>query len=639
MKPLKINKHHHIKNNKSIENSLLSKNGKNILTISLITALVFINVINNGFVDWDDYEYILNNPYLRDFSLTGITNIFTKSYFSNYHPLTTLTYLIEFQTFGLNPKVFHFTNYLLHIINTILVFVLFLQVSRNSKISFITALLFAVHPMHVESVAWISERKDLLYTAFYLSSLFYWTKYIKSDFLNKKYYLISFVLFLFSLMSKSAAVILPITMLLFNYFLLKKIVLKDIIKIIPYLLLSLTFGIIALLTQQEAISNLDITFSVFNRFFLVLYSISFYIIKFFAPYNFSTLHLYPTLENGFLPIIYYIAPVLILFLSAIIFLLKKDLKHIVVFGFMFFIINIILILQIIPVGNAVVSERYTYISYIGLSFILSEIFLQLSEKYNKNIIRIFGLIIISFLIVSTFKQNKVWKNDITLWTKAIESNPKNIIAYNKRGVAKAGVNDFNGAIKDYNKAISIDADFKDSYYNKANANREVGNFIEAINDYNNAIKINSNYVEAYNNRGLAKAANGDHYGAFADYDYAIKLKPVFAEAYNNKALLKVKLEDFIGAIADYDKAISLRPDYAQAYHNRGLPKYKLGDIEGAISDCSKAIELNPDYAETYNNRAFLKLTKGDKSSACQDWQKASKLGLKEANAMIKQYCK
>ncbi len=612
--------------------------GKYALILLLITALTFIHSLSNGFVDWDDFEYIANNAYLRDLSFNGIIKIFSESYFSNYHPFTTLTYAIEYQLSGLNPKVFHFTNYLLHLINTFLVFELFRHISKKPEIPFISALIFAVHPMHVESVAWISERKDLLYTLFYITSLIFWIKYIKSDFQKKKYYLLSFLLFLFSLMSKAAAVVLPLILLLFNYFLIKKITYKDILKIAPFLLLSLVFGIITLLLQQKAISNLNITFSLFNRILLVVYSVYFYLIKFFVPCNFSTLHIYPKIENDILPLIYYIAPIVILIVIISIFFIKKDLKHIVIFGILFFIINLILVLQIIPVGNAIVAERYTYVPYIGLSYIISEIYIRLYELKYKKIIVAIGIIFVSFLIVTTFHQNKVWRDDISLWTKAIESNPDNIIAYNKRGVAKAGIKDFSGAIIDFNKAISVDADFGDSYYNKGNAYREKGNYAKAINYYDKAIELKTSYYEAYNNRGLAKAAVGEVNGAFEDYDFAIKFKPNFAEAYNNKGLLKVKIEDFAGAIADYDKAIMLNPNYAQAYHNRGLPKYQLGNIDGAIDDCSKAIKLNPNYAESYNNRAYLKLLKGDKNGACKDWHKASQLGLSEAKQLINQYC-
>jgi len=610
-----------------------------IWLIILLTALVFHNTLNNGFVDWDDYEYIVDNPFIKAISIANILQIFSEPYFSNYHPLTTLSYALDFKLFGLNPQGYHLVNLILHIINTLLVFALFKHIAGKNVIPFISALLFALHPMHVESVAWISERKDVLFTAFFLSSLIYWLKFIKSESLKLRLYFASLLLFVCALLSKSAAVTLPLIALLISYFLYKKINYKEILKLSPFFVLSVLFGIITLLTQNEAVSDISLSFSFIERLLLIFYALFFYLLKFIVPLNFSALHLYPETVNGFLPAVYYFAPLIIIVLIACIIKSKKEFKHALIFGLLFFLFNIFTVIQIIPVGSAVVAERYTYVPYIGLSFIIAHSYVYLSQRFNKHLLLFVLSAFTLFIALSAHLQIKVWKNDVSLWSQALKSNNENVIAYNKRGVAYAKNGDYLKALADYNNAVSIKPAFKDSYYNRANSKRELADFRGAVNDYSKALQLKPDYFNAYNNRGLALTELGDINAAIADFNKAIELKPEFAQAYNNRGLAKVKAQDYAGAVQDYNIAANIKPDYSDVYHNRGLPKYKLGDIQGAIEDCNTALKLKPDFAETYINRAFLKFESGDHKGACNDWLKAEQLGHANAPVYLKQYCR
>lgn len=189
---------------------------KPLLVVLIITLLVFVNSLTPNFVDLDDPSYIINNPFIKSLSLKSIATIFTSFYNANYHPLTTLSYAIEFKIFGLKATGYHFTNILIHLINTALVFLLILKIAKRKEIAIICALFFGIHPMHVESVAWISEQKDLLYSMFYLGALYYYYEYIQYN-LTKKY-LVVILLFTLSLLSKSAAITLPLVLFAFDFY-------------------------------------------------------------------------------------------------------------------------------------------------------------------------------------------------------------------------------------------------------------------------------------------------------------------------------------------------------------------------------------------------------------------------------------
>ena len=607
--------------------------------ILAITAIVYSNTLHNDFTNWDDDIYLFGNNFIKDLGHGGLYNIFSQSYFGNYHPLTTLTYALEYKFFGFDASFFHFTNYLLHLINTLLVFILFRLFSKRIEIPFITALLFALHPMHVESVAWISERKDVLYSLFFLASLIFIVKYIKDGYKNFTFYIIAFVLFLLSLLSKSAAVVLPVTILICIYFLNKKIVLKDILLSLPFFVFSVIFGIIALKTQQVTMSETTIIYSGINRILIVIYAACFYVVRFIFPYNFSAFHSLPNLNGNLLPTEYYIAPLVLIAIIVLVFLSKKEFRQIIIFGLLFFIVNIALVIQIIPLGQAVVSERYTYIPYIGLSFIGAFTFIRLKETKNNAIFTAAGLLFLGFLTVSTFIQNKVWADSVTLWSKAIEINPENSVAYNHRGNAQSKLSSYSKAIEDYNKAIEFDNKSSDPYNNRGLAKFYLGNYKDAIADYNKAIEIKPEYAEAYFNRGNSKNKLENYTEALADLNKAIEINDSYLDAYINRGNIKGSLGDSEGALADFNKATEINPDYPIAYYSRGFAKGTLNRHQEAIDDYNRAIKLDAKFALAYLNRGnsfyFLKRI----NDACMDWKTAFSLGEERGKLNADQYCK
>ncbi|MDD4215450.1 MAG: glycosyltransferase family 39 protein, partial [Bacteroidales bacterium] len=216
-----------------------------IYAILAVTAIMYSRALFNGFASLDDDDYLFDNPFIKHFNFESLKEIFSSFYLGNYHPLTTLTYLFEYHIYGLNPLPFHVLNVLLHLVNVMLVYKLSEKLSGQRFTALLVSAFFALHPMHVESVAWISERKDVLYTLFYIASLLAYLKYLKQA--NKgRHYLICLSLFVLSLLSKSAAVTLPVLMIAIDFYKKRKPVLKMFLEKIPFLLLSLLFGILAL---------------------------------------------------------------------------------------------------------------------------------------------------------------------------------------------------------------------------------------------------------------------------------------------------------------------------------------------------------------------------------------------------------
>jgi len=603
-----------------------------ILFIIIITAIVFANTLGNDFINnWDDNVYILDNKIIRHLNWITLKEIFSSFCGEIYNPLTILSYTIEYKLFGLNPFPFHLTNYILHILNAILVYLFLKRFTGKPWVAAITSLFFALHPMHVESVAWVTERKDVLYTFFFLLSLNSYSKYLITE--KKISYLIwSFIWFLLSLMSKPTAVCLPLVLVLMDYYHHKKLSWKISILKIPFFLLALFFGILAVFSQKSfgAINDLTPLFSIIERIFLVSYSAIYYLFKVFAPFNLSALHYYPVKLDELLPIEYYLAlPALLLLIWGVI--KSGSFKHELIFGLLFYFITIVSVLQIIPIGQAIVSERYSYIPYIGIFFIFGQFFSYIKDnkfsfsgkiKYIVSIVLVILTVLYSFL---TIERNKVWKNGIVLFTDVIKKYPAQGYGWIARGNSKDNFGDFDGAISDYNSAIKLKPYFPEALNNRGIVYNKINKFDSAIADFNIAIKLKPNYPEAYSNRGIVFVKIEKFDSAIADFDIAIKLKPDYPEAYTSRGIVYNKINKFDSAIDDFNIAIKLKPDYPEAYSNRGIVYAKIGKFDNAIDDFNKAIELNSQYTDPYSNRGIIYATIGKFDNAIDDFNIAIKL--------------
>jgi len=324
-----------------------------MLLIAGTVAFFFSPMLNNGFTNWDDENYIVANLLLRGPDWKGI---FTQEVVGNYHPLTILSLSLNYYLTELNPFSYILFNLLLHVANTLLVFY-FIWIISEKKIwvALFTALLFGLHPMHVESVAWISERKDVLYTLFFLFALIKYWHYLKSGkILN---YWLCFIFFVLSIASKPAAIVLPLVLFLLDYWKGRPYNKKIIIEKIPFFLVSMVFAGITLFIQSKtAVASLDV-YPLWSRMLFACYVVMIYFLRFIIPYPLSAFHPYP--DPGNLGTAVLLSPFFALALIAFIWVNRKN--KLVVFSILFFIVNLLLVMQVVSIGYTIVSERYTYV--------------------------------------------------------------------------------------------------------------------------------------------------------------------------------------------------------------------------------------------------------------------------------------
>jgi tetratricopeptide (TPR) repeat protein len=531
-----------------------------LLPLILINIFIYYKSLNNELTHWDDDRYITENNDIK--TLQGATyNATLKKTFStyvmgNYHPLTMLTFAWEYNKFQLNPKPYHVTNLIIHIVNTLLVFLLIWLLTQQQWVAFITSILFAIHPMHVESVAWVSERKDVLYAFFYLSSLCCYLVYVKD---NKKHWLIYasiILLYVLGLLSKGMAVSLPLTLLAIDYFLGRKLNTKTVIEKVPFLLLSIVFGYIAIKAQASANTINLVNYNMLDRFLFTCYGLVIYLFKLLIPVNLSCFYGYPTQQNGMYPIIVYLSPLLIGAFVYLIYLSTKKGKDIL-FGSLFFISTILLVLQLLPVGNALIAERYTYLPYIGLFFIAARyVQKQLTSDHKTIAIALTCIAVLCYSFIAA-KRTLVWHDSFTLWNNAIEEAKEAdeaFIAYYCRGQAYHRKGEYQKAITDFDKALTLKSDYPDAYYDRGYANDALGNYNEAITDYTKSLALRPDYANAYCNRGNAYFQLKQFEPAMHDYNMALKYNPDMPGVYSNRGIIHYMFKNYDAALQDVLKA-------------------------------------------------------------------------------------
>lgn len=599
-----------------------------LLAVTLvITFVIYLPSLQNGWTNWDDNGYVIDNALVRT---TNVNTHFSEfEVMGNYHPLTMLSLAYDFAQHELNAEGYHTTNLIIHLAGTAMVFFFLYLLFANGLVAAFGALVFGIHPMHVESVAWVSERKDVLYGFFYFAALVSWMRYVNNT--NRvAMYGLTILLFALSLLSKGQAVTLPMVMVLIDWLRNRKFDAKAIIEKIPFFLMSIAFGVVAVLAQRESKAIQDIPdYTFLHRLLFAGYALFTYIWKFFVPINLSAFYPYPI--KGTLPSTYYIGLVgaVILVGFAIWFFRKSKWMW---FGLLFFGANIILLLQLLPVGSAVVAERYTYVAYTGLIIAVSYVLangLPINEKIYKlpNYASIgIALVGLLFFAVQTSARIKVWNNSEALWTNVLEQFNYAPNAHNNLGSYYQKNERIAEALHQFNTALYYQQDFPEALINRSDIYRVRNKLDSAIADCTHAIEINPEYEGAYMNRGIARSIAGEHDSAMADFNKVLQLNPNNHKAYGNRG----NLNDMRGradlALRDYNKALELDPTYETVYGNRAGALYKLKRYDEALSDANHALTLNPNQPDLYAIRADIYVALGRYNDALQDAQTAQRLG-------------
>lgn len=608
--------------------TLSKKTALELLGLVIITLGLYWPSFQFDFVNYDDQVYILNNTFIHQPSLM---NLLDGSETGNFHPVTMLTLLADFWLGEGSSSIFHIGSTIWHMLNVMLVFFLVKRVIPNRVgIPFFVAMLFAIHPMHIESVAWVSSRKDVVYTFFYLCSLITYFDYLKTK--AKKYLVVTIVTATISLLAKPAATTLPIALILLQYFVTGTLHVKRIFPLIPLFIGSVAIGLITIQLQNDAaINDLEI-YSLFERAAFAFYGIFFYTSKSLLPMGLAPMHPYPLeyemLSWQFLISVLIGASLVILGMIAI----KKRKRY--GFAVAFFFLNLILTLQLVSIGRAIVSERYTYLCYLGLflvvAFLLDEV--PTIRKVRTAFYGLSLIIGIPFFYASS-QQIKVWRNSETLWNKAIQENPQDWFGYIGRGNYYKDLGSFSKALADFTKAIELDPTRFDNYFNLGDLQRQLGNIQEAIQIYSMSIKLKPDYAQAYVNRGQFYVEVNDGENALTDFNQALALDSNSILAYNNRGSLYVLTGHTSLAVADFSKATELDPSYAKSWFNRGTALLN-SNPSNAKRDLEQAILLDPNYFDAYNNLGSLYFQTNDFKRAAEAFSQALRVNPKAASVWL-----
>ena len=638
-------------------------------SISLITFAVYLSALHHEFVEWDDAQYVVENYHIHSINIAFIKWAFTAFHAGNWHPLTWISHALDYAIWGSNPLGHHLTSVILHAFNAFLVVVLIkglLTVSSKMTMNagpsellrertmLITAgttgLLFGLHPLHVESVAWVAERKDLLCAMFFLLSIIMYTKYaghfcgetarenLSSRICNANY-LTSLAFFILALLSKPMAVSLPCVLLIldwypFNRIRSRKTLLIAGIEKFPFIALSILSSVMTVLAQRAGGAIVSIESVPFlTRVLVGGRSLMAYLGKMLVPLNLSPFYPYPT-DASPMSWGYPVAIVLVIGITLLcVVVAKKQKLWLSVWGY--YVVTLIPVIGIVQVGRQAMADRYTYLPSLGPFLILGLAAAWAARSANavkprrpiiKSISTVFAIFVIIVMTYLTFRQIGIWKNSIGLWTYVVEQRPQRIqLAYNYRGLAFENMGQFEKAIEDFDRAIALDPYFRDAFLNRGTAFENIGRFDSAIENFDRAIALSPSY-EAHFNRGITFEKTGQFAKAIADYDNAIALDPSRYEAYIAAGRSQGKNGSFDKAIEYFSRAIAINPMHAESYNDRGLSYLYIGQDDRALEDFNKAIGLDQRNAVAYHNRGTLYLRTGNKRLAILDFQRACDLG-------------
>lgn len=571
------------------------------LFISSVTFFLYFSALNNSFVNWDDNLGIVENTYIRhlDYNLVkwAFTDFSTQKEY--WKPLVNLSHALDFSIWGLNPWGHHLVNILFHLINTVLVFFLsFALIGRgqdgksdNEKgtllAAAVCAALFGIHPMHAESVVWVTERKDVLSAFFFFLSLLGYLKYTR--YRNSQrgllFYSLSMICFLMAAMSKPMVVSLPLVLLILDYYPLKRFAfkkeLKDLFSVvlekIPYFMVSFALISITLL-GQSTIGAIDYGQPFPARCLIALHALSFYIIKLLFPFNLAPF--YPAFDSAYLKtpgFTLFIIP----FLLVLLMIVFTNKKRFYITLLLYFLITLFPVLGVVKSGGQMAADRFTYIPSLA-PFLLAGIGTSVwaDKLQKKGVLFLYGLMILVVMTLFAAKltmQIPVWKDSVSLWTHELKVYPyprAHPVVHLNRGTALVKRGRPGEALSDLDKAISLarksnegikSSFFVEAFYNRGTAKARLGLLNEALQDFNEVILLDRNFARAYNNRGQVYFLLRSYDKALSDYSRAIELDFTMGEAHYNRGLIYLKKGNQIKALESFTRAAKLGISQARRY--------------------------------------------------------------------------
>jgi protein O-mannosyl-transferase len=548
--------------------------------LMIATFAVYWQATGYEFINFDDNEYLTNNQHVKS-GLTGesIVWAFTKSHSANWHPVTWMSHMLDFELYELKAPGHHLTSLLFHIANTLLLFWVLLKMTGAIWRSGMVAALFALHPLNVESVVWIAERKNVLSTFFWFLTFWAYVRYVEKPTI-KKYGLVALFLTL-GLMSKPMLVTLPFVLLLLDFWPLKRWGIHDqaenthseqtetfaklVSEKIPLFLLVVGSIIITYIAQKAggAVRSVE-SFPLQERFMNAFVSYLSYLQKMLWPSGLSIFYPHP---GSTLPV--WKAVVCASILVGITFIVVKQIRRApyLAVGWLWYLGTLVPVIGIVQVGEQAMADRYMYVPLIGIFIAMVWGLSDWAKNGKQKFLPISAGIFIPLLMALTWVQVSHWKNNITLFEHAIAATKNNYIAHDLLGYAQT------------NKGL----------------------LTKAIHNFNKAIEIKKNYSKAYNRLGNALIMMREYEKSIEHLETAIKIRPKYALAHNNLGISLSNLRKFEKAIEHYEIAIKLSPEFFVAHNNLANTLSQMGRLEEAIPHFNKAIELKPNIAALRGN--------------------------------------
>ncbi len=576
--------------------------------ICILTFVSFRYTLNNQITNWDDDVYVTNDKYIKSFSAENLKAVLTEDITkNNYHPLTMLSLAVNYHFAKLQPRTYYLTNILIHIANSLLVFLLALGLCKRLKFKedrslFIAAFCgvwFGVHPMHVESVSWLAERKDVLYAFFYFLGLLTYLRYLDGS--KAKWYVLTIVCFILSCLSKPMAVVFPGSLLAIDLLANRKWQWKVITDKIPFVIVALICGGYAVYRQNAtgAIASFNVL-SLGERIMFASYGFVMYITKLFNPTHLSTFYPYPAhFLDGSYQWIFYWAPVLSIAIVGIPLFVtwkfKREYFRYVAFGYMYFIANVIFILQFISCGTAIMADRYCYVAYFGLFFMILYFISEIMDKVPASKITVIGLLTLVSVELSylCYQRTKVWHNAATLYTDAIKKYPYMAwLSYKWLGNYYMDSARYDEAEKCYRiLTLTRAADPRD-YDHLGTILKYKNKYVEALGAYDTSLHKGGNIYRTLLDRSTCLYNLGDSANAIRDYVAALQLNPDAEKDYDGEGEREIQQGHFKDAQARFAILLKFQPGNPFYYFYRGVAKFSLDNMKDAEKDFKMVLTFN-----------------------------------------------
>ena len=602
----------------------------------IVTLAAFGGLFSSGFINYDDTEYVTENIHVQK-GLTGesIAWAFTNTDSANWHPLTWLSHMLDVQLFGLNSGGHHGTSLLLHTLNGLLLFLLLFRMTGALWRSAFVAALFAIHPLHVESVAWIAERKDVLSTLFWLLTLGAWLRYVKSK--KAAPYVLALALFALGLMAKPMLVTLPFTLLLLDYWPLRRLVpplrrrsgvLKGLLwEKAPFFLMSAASCVITIVAQRSggAVVKLG-EYGFFGRLANAALAYVGYLRKTFWPSSLAVF--YPHPRTGLATWSVCASFLLLAGATVLAVRLAKRAPYLT-FGWFWYLGTLVPVIGFVQVGSQAMADRYTYMPLIGVFIAIAWGLAGLAEKIPRMRLAApcMAAASLAVLLPVARVQTGHWNNSVVLFQHALAVTPDNYLAHDSLGLALAfGKEDrIPEAIEHFRQALRIKPDYVQALNNLGLAFEMADRLPEAIESFERVVRMDSDFADAQNNLGFALARADRTAEAVEHYQRALKIKPDFVKAMNNMGLALGKMNRLPEAIESFRDAVRINPDFAEAQDDLGTALAYTGRHAEAIEHYRQALRIRPGDSQVLNKLGVVLMRVNRESEALECFQKAMEI--------------